>query len=95
LRRRFGAIVPAWLNHAMGGTWTSPAADAAVRELADRGFRKIVYFPYGFVADNAESQLEGRILLRAEKRLTEVVHLPCLNSAPAYVDALAGAIVAF
>ena len=49
--------------------------------------------PYGFVADNAESQLEGRVLLRAEKRLEEVVHLPCLNAAPAYIDALAGAIV--
>ena len=93
LAGRFGAIVPAWLNHAMGGTWTSPAADAAVRALADRGFRRLVYFPYGFVADNAESQLEGRILLRAERRLDEVVHLPCLNADPAWLDALAGAIV--
>ena len=94
LAARFGAITPAWLNHAMGGTWTSPAADVALRALADRGFRRIVYYPYGFVADNAESQLEGRVLLRAEKRFEEVVHLPCLNAAPAYIDALAGAIVA-
>jgi len=94
LAGRFGAMTPAWLNHAMGGTWTSPAADVALRGLADRGFRKIVYYPYGFVADNAESQLEGRILLRAERRFDEVVHLPCLNAAPAYLDALAGAIVA-
>jgi len=94
LAGRFGAMTPAWLNHAMGGTWTSPAADVALRELADRGFRRIVYYPYGFVADNAESQLEGRVLLRAEKRFEEVVHLPCLNAAPAYIDALAGAIVA-
>jgi ferrochelatase len=89
---RFGAMTPAWLNHAMGGTWTSPAADVALRTLADRGFRRIVYFPFGFVADNAESQLEGRVLLRAEKRFDEVVHLPCLNAAPAYLDALAAAI---
>jgi ferrochelatase len=94
LAGRFGAITPAWLNHAMGGTWTSPAADVALRELADRGFRRIVYFPYGFVADNAESQLEGRVLLRAERRFEEVVHLPCLNAAPAYMGALADAIAA-
>jgi len=94
LTARFGAITPAWLNHTMGGTWTSPAADVALRALAVRGFRRIVYYPYGFVADNAESQLEGRVLLRAEKRFEEVVHLPCLNAAPAYIDALAGAIVA-
>ena len=93
LTGRFGATTPAWLNHAMGGTWTSPAADVALRALADRGFRRIVYFPYGFVADNAESQLEGRVLLRAERRFEEVVHLPCLNAAPAYLDALAGAIL--
>jgi ferrochelatase len=94
LAGRFGAIVPAWLNHAMGGTWTAPAADAAVRELADLGMRRVVYFPYGFVADNAESQLEGRVLLRAERRLTEVVHLPCLNGAPDWLDALAEATLA-
>ena len=94
LSGRFGAMTPAWLNHAMGGTWTSPAADVALRGLADRGFRRIVYYPYGFVADNAESQLEGRVLLRAERRFEEVVHLPCLNAAPAYLDALAGAILA-
>lgn len=93
LQGRFGRVVWGWLNHVMGGEWTSPAADQAVRQLAEEGFRRIVYFPYGFVADNAESQLEGRILLRAEPRLTSVVHLPCLNEAPAYLDALAGAVL--
>ncbi len=93
LEGRFGAIVPAWLNHAMGGTWTAPAAHDAVRRLADEGYRRIVYFPYGFVADNAESQLEGRVLLRAERRLEEVVHLPCLNAGRHYLDALAAAVL--
>lgn len=93
LEGRFGAVVPAWLNHALGGRWTEPAADAAVRALADRGFRRIVYFPYGFLADNAESQLEGRVLLRAEKRLEQVVHLPCLNSDPGLIDGLAAGCV--
>lgn len=58
-------------------------------DLADEA----VYFPYGFVADNAESQLEGGILLRAEPRLASVVHLPCLNESPAYLAALADAVL--
>jgi ferrochelatase len=93
LEGRFGRVVWGWLNHVMGGEWTQPAADLAVRALADEGFRKVVYFPYGFVADNAESQLEGRILLRAERRLETVVHLPCLNAAPGYLDAIADAVL--
>ena len=92
---RFGMIVPAWLNHALGGKWTEPAADVALRALAESGRRKVVYFPYGFLADNAESMLEGRILLRAEKRLEQVVHLPCLNSDAGLLAALARSITAF
>ena len=95
LEDRFGLIVPAWLNHALGGKWTQPAADVALRALAERGRRRIVYFPYGFLADNAESMLEGRILLRAERRLEQVVHLPCLNADPGLLGALADSIAAF
>jgi protoheme ferro-lyase len=95
LEDRFGLIVPAWLNQALGGRWTEPAADVALRALAESGRRKIVYFPYGFLADNAESMLEGRILLRAETRLEQVVHLPCLNADPRLLGALARTITDF
>ena len=56
------------------------------------GFRKLVYFPYGFLADNAESQLEGKVLLEARPELERVEHLPCLNASPGLADALAGAV---
>ena len=61
--------------------------------VAAAGFRRAVYYPYGFLADNAESELEGRVALRARPEL-EAVHLPCLNAAPEYLGALAGQIVA-
>jgi len=57
------------------------------------GFRRAVYFPYGFLADNAETELEGRIALRKQPGL-EAIHLPCLNDSPALMDALASAILA-
>jgi len=49
---------------------------------------RAVYFPYGFLADNAESQLEGRVALRALPGI-ESLHLPCLNDSPLLVEALA------
>lgn len=85
---RFDRVVLGWLNHTMGGRWTEPAADQALRSLAAQGARRVVYYPFGFLADNAESQLEGRIALRGCPEL-ESVHLPCLNTSLELADALA------
>jgi protoheme ferro-lyase len=87
LAGRFGLIVNGWLNHTRGGRWTEPAVDDALRHVAAAGLRRVVYFPYGFLADNAESQLEGRLALRARAEL-ESWHLPCLNESPLLIDAL-------
>lgn len=92
LAPRFGRVQRGWLNHVMGGAWTQPAAADAVRDLLAAGFRRLVYFPYGFLADNAESQLEGRMLLALEPALERVVHLPCLNDTRALARLLADSI---
>lgn len=94
LAPRFGLVRNGWLNHVYGGRWTEPAMDEALREVATKGFRRAVYFPYGFLADNAESELEGRQALRAHPEL-EAVHLPCVNVAPEFVDALARQVIEF
>jgi hypothetical protein len=57
------------------------------------GFRNVLYFPYGFLADNAESELEGRVFLRAHP-WRSVVHLPCLNAEPELLSALARHVLA-
>lgn len=92
LRRRlapqFGTVVNGWLNHARGGRWTEPTVEEALRGVAEAGFRRAAYFPFGFSADNAESQLEGRVWLRTQPGL-EALHLPCLNESPALAGALA------
>ena len=88
----FGRIERAWLNHTRGGAWTTPSVEAALRDLASAGFRRIVYVPYGFLADNAESELEGRIFLETRPEFREVLHLPCLNASPGLSAALAEAV---
>ena len=92
LADRFGMVQTAWLNHVYGGRWTEPPVDEALRRVAEAGFRRVVYYPFGFSADNAESELEGRIALRGEPRLA-AVHLPCLNTAPEFLGALARQVV--
>lgn len=88
LSPRFGVVVNGWLNHTRGGRWTDPPIEAALAGVVARGFRKIVYFPYGFLADNAESELEGRVALAALHGV-ETRHLPCLNGSPDLAAALA------
>ncbi len=88
LAPHFGTVVNGWLNHTRGGRWTEPSIEHALAELPAAGFRRLVYYPYGFLADNAESELEGRVALRALDGV-ESLHLPCLNDAPALAAALA------
>jgi protoheme ferro-lyase len=88
LAPHFGTIVNGWLNHARGGRWTEPTVAAALAQVARAGYRRAVYFPFGFLADNAESQLEGRVWLRTQPGI-EAVHLPCLNESSELAAALA------
>jgi protoheme ferro-lyase len=93
LAPEFGLIVNGWLNHTRGGRWTEPPIEEALRQVAEAGFTRVVYFPYGFLADNAESQLEGRIALRGQPSL-RALHLPCFNDSPALAAALADQVLA-
>lgn len=88
LAPEFRTLSRGWLNHTRGGRWTEPAMPVALRTLATEGVQRVVYFPYGFLADNAESQLEGRLLARDEPTLN-IRFLPCLNDSSGLADALA------
>jgi protoheme ferro-lyase len=89
LKSEFGLVVNGWLNHTRGGKWTEPAMADALRQVSAAGFTRAVYFPYGFLADNAETQLEGRISLRDRPEI-EAWHLPCLNADARLMGTLAG-----
>ena len=89
LKSEFGLVVNGWLNHTRGGKWTEPAIADALRQVSTAGFTRVVYFPYGFLADNAETQLEGRIALRDRPEI-EAWHLPCVNVDAQLMGTLAG-----
>jgi protoheme ferro-lyase len=92
LAPHFGTVVSGWLNHTRGGRWTEPAIEAALGSVAEAGYRRLVYYPYGFLADNAESELEGRMALAAHRGIA-TRHLPCLNDALPLIGALAGQVL--
>lgn len=88
LAAQFGLVVNGWLNHSRGGRWTEPSVEEALQRVAEAGFRRVVYYPYGFLADNAESQLEGLVALRDRPEF-DARRVPCLNDSRRLVDLLA------
>lgn len=92
LESRFGLVVNGWLNHTRGGKWTEPPIEQALTRVRDAGFKRLVYFPYGFFADNAESQLEGQMALDAHPSI-RAHFVPCLNESAALARAIAAQVV--
>ena len=88
----FGIVVNGWLNHTRGGQWTDPPIEEALKRVSDAGFRDVVYYPYGFLADNAESQLEGQLAAAARPEL-KVRFVPCLNDSPDLAQVIASQVL--
>jgi protoheme ferro-lyase len=97
LASHFGMVINGWLNHTRGGRWTEPPMDQALAQVVEAGFSKVVYYPYGFLADNAETELEGRVILEtvaAEHPGFQSRHLACLNESPLLMAPLARQVLA-
>ncbi len=92
LHSEFQSVAIGWLNHRLGGEWTSPTLETSARVMLEGGIREFVYFPFGFLADNAETQLEGRVALR-NVGIESYHHLPCVNDDAAFLNFVAGCIV--
>jgi protoheme ferro-lyase len=93
LQNRFGMVARGWINHGRGARWTAPSIGDALKRVGEAGFTEVVYYPYGFLADNADSQLQGQLAAAAHPQL-KVRFVPCLNGSSALADAIASDIVA-
>ncbi len=92
LRERFKRIRIGWLNHTLGGKWTEPEVAQSAREVQEVGVRDVVYFPFGFLGDNGESQQEGRAALD-EFEWNDMLYLPCPNTHGPFIEYLADKVV--
>ncbi|MBY0495760.1 MAG: ferrochelatase [Cyanobacteria bacterium] len=93
LSSSFGMVATGWLNYGRGDKWTAPPIRATLRKVREAGFRDVVYFPYGFLADSSESQLFGRLAVASQPEL-KVVYVPCLNGSFELAEVLAAEIIA-
>ena len=89
----FGMVANGWLNHSRGGKWTEPPIEETLTRVSNAGFKEVIYYPYGFLADNAESQLEGQLAAAARPEL-KVRFVPCLNGSPDLAEAIATQVLA-
>lgn len=92
LSNHFAIVANGWLNHTRGGQWTDPPIEEALKRISDAGIRDVVYYPYGFLADNAESQLEGQLAAAARPEL-RVRFVPCLNGSLDLAHAIASQVL--
>ena len=92
LSSSFGMVVNGWLNHTRGGKWTDPPIEETLKQVSDAGYRDVVYYPYGFLADNAETQLEGQMAAAAFPNL-RVRFIPCLNGSQKLAELIASQVV--
>jgi ferrochelatase len=90
LKPHAGLVRIGWLNHTRGGRWTTPAVVDILPAIQRRGFQNLVYFPWGFTTDNAETALEGRVALAGLAHpFQRVEYLQCLNTSPSFIKLIA------
>jgi ferrochelatase len=73
-----------------GGQWLGPTLDATLERAGERGVKRVVVAPFGFLGEHVETlydlDIEARAL--AEKLRLEFVRVPALGVAPGLIDAL-------
>jgi len=92
LHSEFKTVSIGWMNHRKGGEWTTPAFESAADDIRNQGVKRLIYFPFGFLADNAETQLESKKILH-DIGIDDYIHLPCLNDDMSFIDFLAECVI--
>ena len=89
----FGMVATGWLNYGRGELWTQPSIRETFRRVGEAAFRDVICFPYGFLADNSESQLYGQLSAASRPEL-KVRFVSCLNGSYELAEALAREVIA-
>jgi len=80
------------MNHTTGGEWTEETVQKAFQEFEDEGYDSVVMFPYGFFADNSETEYEAQTLLK-KSPFRYKQYIRCINNFPAFSEWLSGRII--
>jgi ferrochelatase len=92
-RTPWGTVMTAFLNHDVGGKWSTPSFEEAGRMLGGKGFQHVSLFAAGYFSDGNETIHRESALTAIEPSL-RVETIPCLNDSPYLIGCLAGRVVA-
>ena len=92
-RNIFDSVRQGCMNHTTGGEWTSETIEKAFREFEAEGCDSVVMFPYGFFADNSETEYEARKLLETSP-FRYKQYIRCVNGFPPFAEWLAARVAA-
>lgn len=92
-RTPWGTVTTAFLNHDVGGKWSTPSFEEAARILPGKGFRHVSLFAAGYFSDGNET-LHRESAFSAIEPSVSVETIPCLNDSPHLIACLAGRVVA-
>ena len=87
-RNPWGKVMTAFLNHDVGGQWSSPSFQEVSRSLSGNGCRQVSLFAAGYFSDGNETIHLAAELSAAEPAL-RVESIPCLNDSNAFTAYLA------
>jgi len=81
-RNIFTDVRQGCMNHSTGGEWMSETIEKALLEFKHEGYQAVVMFPYGFFADNSETEYDACKKLEAAG-FPVSQYLRCINDYPA------------
>ncbi|TNJ36050.1 ferrochelatase [Prosthecochloris vibrioformis] len=90
-RNIFDDVRQGCMNHSAGGEWTSDTIEKALGEFHEEGYDSVVMFPYGFFADNSETEYEANALLE-KSPIPYKQYIRCINGSPDFAGWLSGRI---
>ncbi len=92
-RNIFTDVRQGCMNHSTGGEWMTDTIEKALMEFKQEGYQGVVMFPYGFFADNSETEYDAcKKLEAAAFPLSQYVR--CINDSPAFGQWLADKVLA-
>lgn len=88
-RNPWGRIEIAYLNHQVGGRWTTPSFEEVCTACGGFGARHVSVFAAGYFSDGNETLYRAACLADTLPD-ADVTSIPCLNDSPAFASWLCG-----
>ena len=91
-RNIFTDVRQGCMNHSTGGEWMKETIEKAFLEFKEEGYDAVVMFPYGFFADNSETEYDAFKKLEAAG-FPVAQSVICIHDSPAFGRWLSGKVL--